>query len=235
MCILKQKITTIFLFGNFMKATTLQFLHSLSKNNNRDWFHTHKEKYEEARLDVEQLVEFLIPAIRDFDPRIANLTAKQCMFRIYRDIRFSKDKTPYKTYFGSYMAPGGRKSPLCGYYLHLEPGNYLLAGGSYHPAGEYLKLIRSEIYYHLDEFLQIIEEPDFKDTFGELVGDRLKRPPKGFPADFPGIEYLKMKDFTIFYRLEEQQILSPGFAAYLLEIFGKMKPLNDFFNRALEA
>ena len=218
-----------------MKATTLQFLHNLNKNNNRDWFHTHKEKYEEARRDVEQLVEFLIPAIRDFDPRIGNLTAKQCIFRIYRDNRFSEDKTPYKTYFGTYIAPGGRKSPLCGYYLHLEPGNYLLAGGSYHPAGEYLKQIRSEIYYHLDEFLQIIEEPDFKDTFGELVGDRLKRPPKGFPADFPGIEYLKMKDFTIFYRLEEQQILSPGFAAYLLEIFGKMKPLNDFFNRALEA
>ena len=234
MCILKQKITTIFLFGDFMRPTTLQFLNKLRENNNREWFRAHKNDYEAARRDVEQLVSFLIPAIREFDPRIGNLTAGQCMFRIYRDIRFSKDKTPYKTYFGSYMAPGGRKSPLCGYYLHLEPGNYLLAGGAYHPVGENLRNIRSEIYAHLEEFIQILEEPDFRQTFGQIVGDRLKRPPKGFQADTPGIEYLKMKDFTILHFLDEQQILSPDFAAYVLEVFRKMKPLNDFFNRALE-
>ena len=216
-----------------MKATTLQFLHELRENNDRDWFHAHKDKYEDARRDVEDLAEFLIPAIRDFDPRIGNLTAKQCMFRIYRDIRFSKDKTPYKTYFGTYIAPGGRKSPLCGYYLHLEPGNYLLAGGAYHPKGEYLKEIRSEIYFHPDEFLHILEQADFKKTFGQLVGDRLKRPPKGFPADSPLMDYLKMKDFTILHFIEEQQVLSPDFANDVVDVFRKMKPLNDFFNRAM--
>jgi len=216
-----------------MEKSTLKFLYDLSENNNRDWFQANKNLYEDARRDVEQFVEFLIPALHTFDPLISNITAKQCMFRIYRDVRFSKDKTPYKPYFGAYIAPEGRKSVLCGYYLHLEPGNCLLAGGAYHPAAEYLKNIRSGIYYNLTEFKDLLNQPDFTDTFGELVGDRLKRPPKGFPADFEGIDYLKMKDFTIFHRLNEQQIFSTDFAAYVLKVFKKMKPLNDFLNRAL--
>ncbi len=216
-----------------MRETTLKFLYDLRKNNNRDWFGFHKNRYEDARTDVEHFVDFLIPAIHEFDPRISQLTAKQCMFRIYRDIRFSKDKTPYKTYFGAYIAPGGRKSVLCGYYLHLEPGNCLLAGGAYHPSGEYLKNIRSEIYYHLEEFEAILNKKEFKKTFGKITGDSLKRPPKGFPADFEGIDYLKMKDFTIFHHIDEQQLSSPDFAGYVLQVFKEMKPLNDFFNRAL--
>jgi uncharacterized protein (TIGR02453 family) len=217
-----------------MKESTLQFLHSLKENNNRDWFINNKLLYEDARLDFEQLIEALIPAIQGFDQRITYLTAKQTTFRIYRDIRFSKDKSPYKTYFGSYIAPEGRKSIYCGYYLHIEPGNSMLAGGAYHPQGEQLKKIRSEIYFNLSEYLSIINSPEFKETFGKIEGDQLKRPPKDFPADFEGIEYLKYKDFTIFHSISEEQLLSDNFPKYALNIFKKMKPLNDFLNRALD-
>ncbi len=111
---------------------------ALTKNNNRDWFQANRNLYDDARSEFEILVNFLIPQIASFDSAVAGLEAKRTIFRIYRDIRFSKDKTPYKTYFGAYMAPGGRKSVYAGYYLHLEPGNCLLAGGSYRPQGEYL-------------------------------------------------------------------------------------------------
>ena len=217
-----------------MNKATLKFLYDLRENNERDWFQANKNRYEDARRDVEQFVEFLIPAIHTFDPLINNLTAKQCMFRIYRDVRFSKDKTPYKSYFGAYIAPEGRKSVRCGYYLHLEPGNCLLAGGAYHPAAEHLKNIRYEIYHNLKEFEDILNGSGFKNIFGELVGDKLKRPPRGFPAEFEGIDYLKMKDFTIFHKLDDQQVSSPDFAAYVLKVFEDMKPLNDFLNRALQ-
>ncbi len=217
-----------------MKKSIIDFLYLLKENNNRDWFQANKNLYEDARSDFEQFVEFLIPVIQSFDPRIGNLLAKQTMFRIYRDVRFSKDKTPYKTYFGSYIAPGGRKSIQCGYYMHIEPGNCFLAGGAHRPQGEHLKNIRSEIYYNLKEFEDTINDETFKKTFGQIVGEKLKRPPKGFPADFEGVELLKFKDFTIFHQIDEKQLLSKDFGNHAVNIFKKMKPLNDFFNRALD-
>jgi len=217
-----------------MKRTIIDFLYILKENNNREWFQANKNLYEEARSDYEQFAESLIPVIQSFEPRITNLTVKETMFRIYRDVRFSKDKTPYKTYFGSYIAPGGRKSIYCGYYMHIEPGNCFLAGGAYRPQSEYLKNIRSEIYYNLKGFEEILNDATFKKTFGQIVGEKLKRPPKGFPAEFGGVELLKFKDFTIFHQLDELQLLSKDFGNYAVNIFKKMKPLNDFINRALD-
>ena len=190
-----------------MKRTTIDFLYILKENNNREWFQANKNLYEEARSDFEYFAESLIPVVQSFEPRITNLAVKETMFRIYRDVRFSKDKTPYKTYFGSYIAPGGRKSIYCGYYMHIEPGNCFLAGGAYSPQSEYLKNIRSEIYYNLKEFEEILNDAIFKKTFGQIVGEKLKRPPKGFPAEFEGVELLKFKDFTIFHQLDEKQLL----------------------------
>jgi len=217
-----------------MKKSIIDFLYLLKENNNRDWFQANKKLYEEARSDFEQFVESLIPVVQSFEPRITNLAVKETMFRIYRDVRFSKDKTPYKTYFGSYIAPGGRKSIYSGYYMHIEPGNCFLAGGAYRPQSEYLKNIRSEIYYNLKEFEEILNDATFKKTFGQIVGEKLKRPPKGFPAEFEGVELLKLKDFTVFHQLDEQQLLSKDFGNAAVNIFKNMKPLNDFINRALD-
>ncbi len=218
-----------------MNSSVINFLTALKSNNNRDWFQENRDQYESARS---QVVDFLdsvfIPQIVLFDGAIAGLSAKQCLFRIYRDVRFSKDKTPYKTYFGSYVAPGGRKSLFSGYYLHLEPDNCFIAGGAYCPKGVYLKNIRQEIYYNYDEFTSLIQSVDFKATFGEIVGEKLKRPPVGFPKDFEGIEFLKLKDFTVFHRFEKELLDHAAFADQMISICKKMKPLNDFFNRAID-
>lgn len=216
-----------------MDKIVFDFLHDLNENNNRDWFNLHKDIYLAARREVELFVDHLILNIKTFDPSIGDLPAKQTMFRIYRDIRFSKDKTPYKTYFGAYMAAGGRKSEEAGYYLHFAADECFASGGAYCPKSENLKKIRSEIYYNPDEFLGIVESRDFKKTFGELKGEKLKRPPAGFPKDFAGIEWLKFKDFTVFAHFTKEQATDPGFDKKLISIFKKMKPINDFINRGI--
>jgi uncharacterized protein (TIGR02453 family) len=216
-----------------MNRIVIDFLHELKQNNNREWFNENKSQYEAARKEMENFVDHLIGNIRSFDPGIGDLTAKQTLFRIYRDIRFSKDKTPYKTYFGSYMAPGGRKSEKAGYYIHLSPDECFVGGGSHLPVGENLKKVRSEIYYNLKEFEQIINKSDFKKAFGELKGERLSRPPQGFPKDFKGIELLKLKDFTVFQRFDEKEVIKEDFDKKILDLFKKMKPFNEFLNRAL--
>lgn len=216
-----------------MDKIVLEFLHQLKENNNRDWFNANKKQYEIVRNVVEQFVEHLIPEVQKIDPGIGTLTAKQTMFRIYRDVRFSKDKSPYKTYFGAYIAPGGRKSMQAGYYVHLDPEGSFVGGGSHGPTGEPLKKIRSEIYYNLDEFNKIINNNKFKQYFGELKGDRLTRPPQGFPKDFVGIETLKLKEFTVFRRYTDADVDSPVFSKTVVDIFKTMKPFNDFLNRAL--
>lgn len=209
------------------------FLYDLKNNNNRDWFQENKKRYETARKEVEDFVSHLIPQICAFDSKIGTLEAKKTMFRIYRDVRFSKDKTPYKTFFGAYMAPGGRKSIYAGYYMHIEAGASFIAGGSHMPQGENLKNIRSEIYYNVDELKAIMKHKDFKKFFGNIEGEKLKRPPVGFPKDFPDIELLKFKDFTLFHRFDDALVSAPDFGNYCLDVFQKMKPFNDFMNRAL--
>ena len=211
----------------------LPFLRALKENNNRDWFQENKKLYEIVRKEVEDFVNNIIPQINVFDPSIGSLEAKKTMFRIYRDVRFSKNKTPYKTFFGAYIAPGGRKSVYAGYYLHIEPDGSLLAGGSHCPQGDNLKKIRSEIYYNVDEMKSITKNSDFKNYFGKIEGEKLKRPPVGFPKEFPDIELLKFKDFTLLHRIEDTRLAAADFNQFSLEVFKKMKPFNDFMNRAL--
>ncbi len=217
-----------------MDKTVLEFLSTLKENNNRDWFNANKKWYEEARKEVAQFVDYLIPQIATFDPQVGNITSKDTLFRIYRDIRFSKDKTPYKSTMGSYMAAGGRKSQHAGYYLHIEPGASFLAGGAYGPPTEKLKMIRSEIYYNSDTFLDIINDKDFNKLFGGIEGSKLKRPPVGFPKEFEHVELLKFKDYTIFCKISDADLFKPNFPEKAVEIFKKMKPLNDFMNQAME-
>jgi len=216
-----------------MSTKVLEFLSELKENNDRDWFKANKLYYEEARAEFKSMVENLIPALAIINPLLSNLEAKDTIFRIYRDVRFSKDKSPYKIAMGAYMAPGGRKSLLAGHYLHIEPGNSFLAGGSHCPKGDHLKSIRSEIYYNNSEFNAILNSGDFKNLFGEIEGDRLKRPPVGFPKDFKDIELLKFKDYTIFRKIDDKAVERPDFLKMSVDIFNKMNPFIEFLNRAL--
>ena len=151
-----------------LQSSTLKFLRQLSKNNNREWFNTNKHQYEAAKNDYEQFVDRLIPAIEKFDKSVRGLKAKDCSFRIYRDVRFSKNKAPYKTNFGAYIIAGGKKSMKPGYYFHVQPGGEsFVAGGAYMPSSEVLAAIRQEIDYNLKEFEGILKSKTFSKIFQE--------------------------------------------------------------------
>ena len=213
---------------------TLQFLKKLDRNNDRDWFNAHKTDFERAKDNITALTGYLIGEIAKFDPAVAGTLPEACVFRIYRDIRFSKDKSPYKTNLGAYIAPGGRKSMLPGYYIHIQPGQCFVAAGKHMPdPGELLK-IKAAIARNPKAFLGIVEKRSFREKFGVLHGERLSRPPKGFSNDSPAIEYLKLKSFTVFsdYRTDKT-IISPDFPKTVVKDFKAMFPLVDYLRRVL--
>jgi uncharacterized protein (TIGR02453 family) len=213
---------------------TLDFLSLLRQNNTREWFTVNRKSYENARKEVENFILLLIPEIAKLDPMIGNPELKDCFFRINRDIRFSPDKSPYKTHFGVFIARGGRKSITPGYYVHIEPGSSILAGGVYMPQPEVLKLLRNEIYFNSKEFVGIISDKSFGNYFGKLDEfDKLKKPPKDFPADFPDIDLLKYRSYTVVHMVTDQQVTASDYPAYSLEVFRAMLPLHGFLNRAI--
>ena len=211
-----------------MQSSTLQFLRNLEKNNNREWFNENKTLYHEAQQDVISFVEKLIEEMADFDEEMGKLEAKKSVFRIYRDTRFSKDKTPYKTNFGAGLGMG-KGNKISGYYLHIEPGKSFLAGGVYKPEPSVLKTIRQEISAFGDEFLEILEQDEFRNYFrGLSVEDKLKKVPQGFEKDDKMAEYLKLKHFIVTHPISDEQLLSENAVKEFTEIFKAMKPLNDF-------
>jgi len=212
----------------------LDFLTELSSNNNREWFTANKSRYLEARASFDAMIDRLIPEIRKFDPSIGPVTAKDCVFRIYRDVRFSKDKSPYKTNMGGFIVKGGRKGGYAGYYLHIDPVESFIAGGNHMPSPEHLKKIRQEIMYNIDEFKGILNKPSFRKTYGSIEGDRLSRPPKDFPADFPDIDLLKFKSYTVMHAADSKVVLKDDFEGHVIRTFRELYPLNRFLNRALE-
>lgn len=218
------------------KPETLKFLAELRENNNKTWFDAHKGEYDAAREDHLKFTSKLIAEVGKWQEEIKKLQAKDCVYRIYRDVRFSKDKTPYKTHFGTYLSPGGKKSPRAGYYFHLEPGNSFLGGGMWQPEPFVLKAIRQEMDYNLDEFEAILNNADFKKYYtGGLSGDKLQKAPKDYPADHPGIAYLKQKDFIATYKLDDDDVLtSPKLAGVVASAFKALQPLNEFLDRVLD-
>lgn len=211
-----------------MQSSTLQFLRNLEKNNNRDWFNENKTLYQEAQQDVISFVEKLIEEMADFDEEMGKLEAKKSVFRIYRDTRFSKDKTPYKTNFGAGLGMG-KGNKISGYYLHIEPGKSFLAGGVYKPEPSVLKTIRQEISAFGDEFLEILERDEFRNYFrGLSVEDKLKKVPQGFEKDDKMAEFLKLKHFIVTHPVSDEQLLSENAVKEFTKIFKAMKPLNDF-------
>lgn len=217
-----------------MKSSTIQFLKTLVKNNNRDWFTENKETYLEAQQETIAFVEELIHEIAKFDEEVLKIDAKKSLFRIYRDTRFSPDKTPYKTNFGASLGMAKGKK-LSGYYLHIEPGKSFLAGGVYQPESSVLKTLRQEISANGKEFLQILEQQDFRNNFrGLSVESKLQRVPAGFEKDNPLVEYLKMKQFVVSHPVSDAQLLHKDTAKNFAEIYKSLKPLNDFLNQALD-
>lgn len=219
-----------------IQKSTLDFLRNLKKNNSRDWFEKNRAKYEAAKDDVEKNVTEILYGIRTFDKRIpSDLEAKKCMFRIYRDVRFSKDKRPYKNNIGAHIQPGGKKAHGCGYYTHIEAGGAFLAGGIWQPEAPELAKIRQEIDYNFSEFKKIINAKEFKKHFGGLdQEDKLAREPKGYAKDHEAMEFLKLKSFVVVSELSDKDVMSKSYQKKAKEIFKAMLPLNLFLQRALD-
>jgi len=215
---------------------TLDFLKNLKKNNNRDWFNTNKSVYLAALENFKEFTSHLLEEIKGFDQRVIGTEVKDSVFRIYRDIRFSKDKTPYKIYFGAGLGPGGRKAKFGEYYLHLEPGNTVLAAGMWAPDRDKLYRIRQEIDYNFEEFCNLINTQTFKQYYPELSSwnDKLVRPPKGYSADNPAIEFLKHKHFVAVHKIADKELLGKDFATIIIKAAQAALPLNQFLDRAVE-
>ncbi|HMJ47213.1 MAG TPA: DUF2461 domain-containing protein [Ferruginibacter sp.] len=219
-----------------LQKSTLDYLKALKNNNNKPWFEKHRPDFENAKNDFNKMVEGLIAGIGKFDPQVASLTAKETMFRQNRDIRFSKDKRPYKHHMGTYINPGGKKINTPGYYFHLEPGKSIVAGGLYEPEPHMLAKVRQEIDYNLPELNKILEARDFKKYFpgGLNKDDILKRPPKGYENDNPAIAMLKLKSFTVSGHITDEALYSPSIKQILLKNFKSLQPLLAFLQRAIE-
>ncbi|MEC3875520.1 DUF2461 domain-containing protein [Chryseobacterium salviniae] len=206
------------------------FLRQLTENNNREWFTENKNLYTESQENLVLFLEGLIKEMCEFDSELGKIDAKKSLFRIYRDTRFSKDKTPYKTNFGASLGMG-KGSQKGGYYLHLEPGKSFIAGGIYMPESSVLKTLRKEISLYGQEFLNILNDKEFKKYFPELdQDDKLKKVPQGFEKEDPMAEYLKLKSFIVVYNLSDKEVSDKNASKNLAKIFKAMKPLNDFLN-----
>ncbi len=212
----------------------INFLKAVDKNNNKDWFDANRPVYEALRKEWIVFLDNLISELQKIDAGLNGLEAKACIFRINKDVRFSKDKSPYKTNFGALMNRGGKKSNYAGYYLHIDPKEIFIAGGSYQPSPELLASVRQEIDYNLDEWKEIVENRQVLKHFGGLSGASLVRPPKGYEIDNPAIEYLKRKNFVYMQQFEVADLYSEKFLKSILEAYAAMKPMNDFINRCVD-
>ncbi|UCS95273.1 DUF2461 domain-containing protein [Echinicola marina] len=217
-----------------MKKDTLKFLEQLAANNSKEWMDANRNWYLEVKEGFLATVGELLAELSKMDPRFAILKPKECIFRQNRDIRFSANKEPYKNNMGAYFSPGGKKSSLPGYYLHLQPGECFLAGGIWMPASDVLKKIRQEIDYSGAELKEIIEAKSFKDAFGGIEGEKLKTSPRDYPSEHPYIDFLRMKSFIVTKALTDSEVLSKGLVAICIDAYGKMDRFNEFLSRAVD-
>jgi uncharacterized protein (TIGR02453 family) len=211
----------------------IPFLNELAQHNHKSWFDENRNSYQEARAELLDFVENLLKQLSKTNPWMLTLKPNTCLFRINRDVRFSKNKNPYKTYAGIYMAPGGRNSGNAGFYIHIEPSKSFIGGGVYGPEPIVLKAIRREIYFNAAAFKQIVLNEGFQKTFGQLMDERLKRPPKGFPADFPDMEWLKYKHFVVSHSISNEDIGFDKLLNISVKVCGQMNPFIDFLNHAI--
>jgi len=215
-----------------INKSTLDFLKSLKINNNRDWFISNKSQYTAAKENFESFVQEVINKLIDFEPIMNGLEVKSCVYRINRDIRFSNDKSPYKTHLGAFIVRGGKKNgdKFSGYYIHIEPGNNMIAGGAYMPPAPWLSAIREKIDEKPAEINNIINSKEFKKFFGKIDGEKLKKAPKGYPSDHPDVELLKYKSYLVMNEAADKEAINDKFFDHVIAVCRAMKPFNDFLN-----
>ena len=219
-----------------LQQTTIKFLKELKKNNNKSWFDVNRKFYEAAKEDFADFIQQVIDLHSKKDPSINNLLAKDCLFRINRDVRFAKDKSPYKSNMGASINQGGKKSTLAGYYFHLEPGQGFAGGGIWMPMPEDLKKVRQEIDYNYSHFKKIISSKKFKAMYGDLSNEapyKLSRVPKGYEPDNPAAEYLKLKSFVAMVSLKDTDLTAKDLVKKTAAAFEALQPLIEFINAAI--
>ena len=220
-----------------LQPSTLKFLKDLKKNNTKEWFDKNRKNYEAAKEDFSSLVNAVIAQFGKKDPTIATLTSKDCLFRINRDVRFSKNKAPYKSNMGASIVHGGKKSPLAGYYFHFEPGGKsFVGGGKYMVDAPILKKIRQEIDYSWNEFSKILTNKKFAAYYGDLEkgeGMSLSREPKGYEKENPAIDYIKLKSWVATAVITDADLTSKDLPKKITAAFETLQPLIIFLNRAL--
>jgi len=220
-----------------LEPQTLKFLTQLKKNNNKPWFDAHRAQYEAARIDFSNFIQLVIDALQKSDTTITGTTSKDCIFRINRDIRFSNDKTPYKSHFGASIKRSGRKSPFAGYYFHLEPGNSFIGGGMWQPEAPALKAMRQEIDYNWDEFQAITAEKNFRKIYGDIYKGSdvsLSTMPKGYEKDNAAASYLKLKSFIAETKITDEELTKATLHKKTVAAFEALQPLLNFINRTIE-
>ena len=220
-----------------LEPQTLRFLSRIKKNNNKAWFDSHRTDYETARIDFSNFIQLVIDHLQKSDTTITGLTSKDCMFRINRDIRFSKDKTPYKSNLSASIKRGGRKSVFAGYYFHCSPATSFAGGGLWMPEAAALKKVRQEIDYNWQEFQSVVKEKRFRKIFGDIYqGDdvKLSTTSKGYEKDHPAINYLKLKSFIAETGFTDGELTKGSLHRKTIEAFEALEPLLNFINRALE-
>lgn len=219
----------------YLNQSTLDFIRDLRQNNQREWFEKNRARYDAAREDFLTFLETLVAGAASIEPALERQKPKDLMFRIYRDVRFSNDKRPYKEHICAYMADGGRKTINPGFYLHISPDDQsFLAGGVWMPPAPELKAIRQEIDYNLKELQDLLDKPSFKKYFKGLEGDKLKTTPKGYEADNPAIDYLRHKSWNVTFAMPDALVTSERFYGECLAAMKEVKPLNDYFLRPMK-
>lgn len=220
--------------------TILAFLRDLQKNNNREWFHANKERYREVQARWNEFCLELIKNIGEYDESIAKLSLADCTYRIYRDTRFSNDKTPYKTHFGVFLAPGGKKSMHAGYYFHLGTGNeegypysHMLAAGNYCYDPKAVRILREDIHFGWEEFKNdVLAKAD--PCFSVDMDGALKKVPRDFPADSPAADWLRLKSYCLVTNVDDRYVLAADLAKRVAEAFRTTKPFIDYINRGVD-
>ncbi|WP_418263763.1 DUF2461 domain-containing protein [Flavobacterium faecale] len=221
-----------------LSKDSLQFLDDLKANNNRDWFIANKKRYEVFKKDYHQLVSDFLDAMKPLDASLEMLEIKHCTFRINRDIRFSKDKSPYKSHLGVWLSSGTKGNNRAGYYVHIEKGASFIAGGFYAPEAEDLKKVRKEIAFFHEDLEAIINDKTFQKEFGTFARTEkscLKNPPRGYDKEHPAIELLKLKSFEVLQKFDISEVTQINFVSKMSKKLILLKPLNEFMNRALTA
>lgn len=217
-----------------IKSETFSFITDVAQNNNREWFAEHKSRYEAAKADILNFIDQLIPQLAAVDPEFsAETSSKKCLLRIYRDVRFSKNKDPYKNNYGIFFAVKGKGVNEPGYYLHIQPGGCFFAAGFWMPEAVDLKKIREEIDYNTSEFLQIINDDAFNSTFSLSREDTLKNAPKGYEIDHPHIALLKLKSYVAIFPIQDEEFLHHGIVDKLKNAFETVYPFIVFLRNAV--